>query len=172
MGEFANLGDIVNTVGLKGEIKLLPGPDFWSDALKDGKIYLVSSDMVRRPVNVEKFRRKGKTYVLKLGFIESIKDAELVIGKRLELSMEELDLASYPEQALPCQLIGMEIFLTNGVLLGVVENFSSSGGQDRLIVKGKKKYIIPYVSKIVIKVDYDKRRIEIDPPEGLLELEW
>ncbi|MDZ7861148.1 MAG: ribosome maturation factor RimM [Candidatus Krumholzibacteriota bacterium] len=171
MEEFANLGDIVNTVGLRGEIKLLPGPDFWPGALKFGKLYLVT-DIFRRSVNVEKFRKKGGTYVIKLDFLQSIEDAETAVGKRLELAMEELDSESYPDQTLLSRTLGKRIFMKNGDLLGIVVNFLSSGGQDRLIVEGEKNYIIPFVSGIVTDVDYKNDKIEIDPPEGLLELEW
>ena len=171
MGEFTNLGEIVKTVGLKGEVKLLPASGFWSDALKDGGIYLVSSDMIRRLVKVEKFRKKGGAYVIKLDSLESIEDAELVVGKRLELSMDEVDLEPR-ELGLSGKLTGMKVFLKDGELLGGVVELLESGGQDRLIVKGKRSFMIPYVPSIVIEVDYDNGRIEIDPPEGLLELEW
>lgn len=171
MGEFANLGEIVNTFGLKGEIRFLPGPDFCSGAFKDGKIYLVSSDMVRKLVEIEKFRKKGRTYVIKLNSLKSIEDAESVVGKRLELSTDGFDSAS-SEPGLPRRLIGMKVFLKNSELVGVVDDIFDSGAQDCLIVKGEKNFIIPYVPGIVTNVDYDNGRIEIDPPEGLLELEW
>jgi 16S rRNA processing protein RimM len=171
MGEFTNLGEIVKAVGLKGEVKLLPGTGFWADALKGEGIYLVSSDIIRRLVKVEKFRKKGGTYVIKLDSIGSIEDAELAVGKRLELSMDEVELVP-PERGLAGRFTGMKMFLKNGELLGDVVGIFESGGQDRLIVKGKRSFMIPYVPSIVIKVDYDNGRIEIDPPEGLLELEW
>jgi 16S rRNA processing protein RimM len=173
MLEYAELGDIVNTVGLKGEIKLLPGPDFWTDALEREELSLVSVSSGRRDVRVEKYRRKGGTYVIKLTGIESIDDAEAAVGQRLELDLTGLDESDYPEKGLRCRLVGMKVYLEDGQLLGKVTDLVSSAVQDCIIVSGEeRRYIIPFVPEIVPVVDYGAGSISVDPPEGLLDLVW
>ena len=76
----ASLGSIVKTVGLKGEVKLLPGPDFWAGALDARVLSLVSGNGEHRQVSVEKSRIKGNTYIIKLSGIETIdEDAWLAL---------------------------------------------------------------------------------------------
>ena len=56
----AILGSIVKAVGLKGELKLLPSPDFWAGALDLDGLDLVSVEDVHLEVRIEKYRPKGK----------------------------------------------------------------------------------------------------------------
>jgi len=173
MLDYAKLGDIVNTVGLKGEIKLLPGPDFWTDALDKEQLSLVSVSSGRSSVKVEKYRRKGGTYVIKFSGLESIDDAEGAVGKRLELSLKELDESDYPDRGLRCRLMGMKVYTPGGDLLGEVIDVISSSMQECMIISGEeRRYIIPFVPEIVPEVNYREGSIRIDPPEGLLELVW
>ena len=173
MIDYAQLGDIVNTVGLKGEIKLLPGPDFWTEALDLDQLSLVSVKTGRRPVRVQKFRKKGGTFVIKLDGLESIEDAEAAVGQRLEISLKGLEESDYPERGLRCRLVGMKVHGTDGSLIGEVTDMVSSSMQDCLIVSGEdRRYIIPFVPEIVPEIDYREGTIRIDPPEGLLDLVW
>lgn len=67
------------------------------------------------------------------------------------------------------QIIGCEVYLTNGVKVGIVSDVLSSAAQDTLVVtaNGIQK-LIPFVDEIVPDVDITNRRIVITPPEGLL----
>jgi 16S rRNA processing protein RimM len=173
MLDYAELGDIVNTVGLKGEIKLLPGPDFWCEALDSDELSLVSAKLGRRPVKVEKYRRKGGTYVIKFTELKSIEDAEDAVGQKLELFLEGLEEADYPDRGLRCRLAGMKVYSSGGDFIGQVTDLISSSMQDCMIVSGgERRYIIPFVPEIVPEVNYAEGWIRIDPPEGLLDLDW
>jgi 16S rRNA processing protein RimM len=169
----ALLGDIVKPVGLKGEVKLLPGPDFWAGALGAARLELVSKDNVRRPVTVEKSRIKGNTFVLKLSGIETRDQAEPVVGQRLEVSMEDIAEGEGPEGLMPFQAIDSEVYLGDGTFLGVVVDMLLGPNQDCLIVeKDGERFIIPNVPEVVRSFDIEKGRFEIDPPEGLLDLRF
>ncbi len=169
----ADLGEIVNTVGLKGEIKLLPGRDFWPEALDTGCLHLLSLEYGKRGVKVERFRKKKKTYVLKFKEINTIGEAEKLIGEKLQLTPEDLKREEFPKEILPFQLIDMEVTLAGGEKVGKVIELIKGPGQDRIIVGSKeRKHIIPLVGEIVTDIDLESKRIQIDPPEGLLDLEW
>ncbi len=169
----ASLGDIVKTVGLKGEVKLLPGPDFWDGALKASRLSLVSGSGDNRKVFVEKYRVKGNTYILKLSGIETIDDARPAVGNRLEVSMEYVNVSAAPEKLKPFQVIGSTVTLVDGTVVGTVVDMLLGREQDCLIVeKDGERTIIPNVPEVVRRVDLDKNIVEIDPPDGLLELRW
>ena len=90
MTETAILGRLVKAVGLKGEVKLLPAPDFWPDALTAEALDVVLDDEERRTVHVARCRPKGETFILKLDGIDTIEAAEPLIGGSLEISLDAL----------------------------------------------------------------------------------
>lgn len=169
----AYIGKIVKTVGLKGEIKLLPGPDFWQDALDDSSLELVSSEGERHTVRVERYRAKGGTFILKLSGVDSIDAAEDLVGRWLEIDLEGRDASGIPSDHLPCRLLGLEVRLSDGSCLGRVVDLLLGKQQNCLIVKkGDDRYLVPDVPPLVRRLDIENGFIEIDPPEGLLSLRW
>jgi len=173
MAETAILGTIVKAVGLKGEVKLLPAPDFWPDALKAGSLDLVMDDEERRAVHVSRSRPKGETFILKIDGIDTVEAAEPLVGGSLEISLDALGGAPLPDKVLPCQLIGLDVVLRDGAPFGIVVDMLLGPVQDCLIIeKDRERYLVPHVPDIVRSVSLEKGIIEIDPPEGLLDLRW
>jgi len=169
----AVLGTIVKTVGLKGEVKLLPRPDFWPGALEAEELELVSDDTVRLRTGVEKFRTKGRTYILRLSGVGTIDEAETLVGLSLRVSLAGLGEAERPTDVLPCQVMGCSVILPDGSVLGTVVDMLLGDVQDCYIVEnGNERYLVPNVGEVVCNVDLDRKTIEIDPPEGLLDLRW
>ncbi len=169
----ATLGSIVKAVGLKGEIKLLPSPDFWTEALALEGLDLVSADDDHRTVRVEKYRPKGNTYVIKLSGLESRDDAESVIGSRLDIPLDSLAEGQLPEELKPFQVMGAEVRVKNGDRAGTVVDMLIGPAQRCLIVETENgRRAIPLVPEVVIETDLEAGVIIIDPPEGLLDIEW
>lgn len=169
----ATLGSIVKTVGLKGEMKLLPGPDFWTGALDAGELDLVSRDRTQRRVRVERYRSKGNTYILKLSGVESIDEAQPLVGSRLDISDEAMSAADSPLQPLPFQVMEASVRLRDGTVVGSVVDMLIGPVQRCLIVDdGNHRIPIPVVPELVVSIDLEEGIVVIDPPEGLLELEW
>ncbi|OQX84475.1 MAG: 16S rRNA processing protein RimM [Candidatus Latescibacteria bacterium 4484_7] len=168
----ASLGEIVNTVGLRGDIKLLPGPDFWWEALDSGVVDVVS-DNVRRRITVDHFRARGSTVVIKLAEVSTIDEAEALVGSTLEVPIDEVADEFLPDFLLPCQTMGLRVKLPDGSVLGEVVDLLLGPEQNVLVVEGNdEKYLIPDVSEIVVSVDLEGESMEIDPPRGLLDLRW
>ena len=173
MVETAILGMIVKAVGLKGEVKLLPAPDFWPDALSAEVLDIVIDDDVRRTVHVSRRRSKGNTFILKFEGIDTIEAAKPLVGGSLEISLDALGGASLPDKTLPCQLIGLDVVLRGGTPFGVVVDMLLGSAQDCLIIeKNGERYLVPFVPDLVRRVSIEEGTIEIDPPEGLLDLRW
>jgi 16S rRNA processing protein RimM len=173
MAETAILGTIVKAVGLKGEVKLLPSPDFWPNALAADALDVVDGEGERRTVHVARSRPKGGTFVLKLEGLDTVDAAEKLIGATLEISLDALSGTLPPDEPLPCQLIGLDVALSDGTPFGVVVDMLLGSAQDCLIIeKDAERYLVPYVPDLVRKVSIEEGIIEIDPPEGLLDLRW
>ena len=171
--ETVSLGSIVKTVGLRGEVKLLPGPDFWIEALAAHFLDLVSGEGDHRQVSVDHCRNKGTTYILKLSGIESIDEAKSIVGDSLEVDLEDLDEDLCPDRLLPFQAEGLEVRTTDGATVGVVVEMLLGPVQDCLIIEDKgERMIVPNVPEVVSEIDLEGGFIVIDPPDGLLDLRW
>ena len=57
-----------------------------------------------------------------------------------------------------------------GQRIGTVREVMRTGGTEVLVIKGEREYLIPFAESICTEVDVENKRIVIDPPEGLLEL--
>ncbi len=171
--EAVTIGSIVKAVGLKGEVKLLPGPDFWPGALRAPSLDLVSGDGDRRQVRIEKMRAKGRTFILKLSGLEGIDEAESAVGSDLVVSLEGLDSERMPEAPLPCQMVDLEVRLQNGDVVGRVVDLLLGPDQQCLIVeRDSDRFLVPNVPDVVVRIDLPGGFIILDPPEGLLDLHW
>jgi len=171
--EAVTLGKLVKAVGLKGEVKLLPGPDFWPEALEAEKLDLVSDGTIRRTVQIENVRAKGGTFILRLSGITNIELAESVVGNELVISLESLDKALMPPEPLPCQLMGLEVRLEDGSVKGEIADLLLGSDQKCFIVdNGSKRFLVPNVPEVVKEIDIENGFMIVDPPEGLFDFEW
>ena len=171
--EAVTLGKFVKAVGLKGEVKLLPGPDFWPEALDADKFDLISDGAIQSTVQIENARAKGGTFILRLSGITDIDQAESVVGNELVISLESLDKALMPPGPLPCQLMGLEVRLEDGSVKGEVADLLLGSEQKCLIVEnGSKRFMVPDAPEVVKEIDIDNGFMIVDPPEGLFDFEW
>ena len=69
------------------------------------------------------------------------------------------------------QLVGCAVETTAGDVVGEVAKVEGGGGASRLVMNGPRgEILIPLAVDICVEIDVAKRKIRINPPEGLLEL--
>lgn len=169
----ATLGRIVKAVGRKGEVKLLPGHDFWPEALDAPALDLLAEGAERRSVRVERHRTKGNTFILKLAGFETIDDAEAIVGSELAVEIDSLDDSTRPRRMMPFQLMGFVVMLPDGTKAGEVVDMLLGPVQNCLVVDGgEDSFLVPFTPGPIVSIDREKEVIEVDPPEGLLDLKW
>jgi 16S rRNA processing protein RimM len=101
---------------------------------------------------------------------ESIEAVERLAGQELripEALLQPLESGRYYEH----QLVDCTVETAKGRRIGTVTRVESGPGGSRLVVLGERgEILVPFVPHICIDVDLEARRMQIDPPEGLLEL--
>ena len=173
MGEVAVLGTIVNTVGLQGELKLYPSPDFWPEALESEGLSIVGDGGASSGARVTSWRWKGNTIVFRLAGVTTVDAARALVGSRVELALADVAPGKGPDRFLPCQFIGLDVRLPDGSLLGVVVDLLLGPAQDCLVVEREgQRYLVPQAPGIVKRVAIEEGVIEIEPPAGLTDLRW
>lgn len=164
--EKIKIGKIVNTVGLKGEVKVYN----YSDSIE---IYetIESIYLEDRLTVIENVRAQKNMVILKLEGADDRNAAEALRGK--ELYITEDDLPELPEgQYYVRDLIGMSVTEEDGNLLGHVTDVLQNTAQDIFEVESEngKKLLIPKVDQFVLDIDAEKREITIRLIEGMLDL--
>ena len=109
--------------------------------------------------------------VLLLAF-DGINDRNQIKELRDQLISAEVDTNNMAEGEYHFQqLIGSEVFLKSGGLVGVVDEIVKLPGQDLLSVnKEGKEVLIPMVKQIIVSIDIKTKKIVVDPPEGLFDV--
>jgi len=133
------------------------------------KIILVGK-RPERETEIEYFRRQHGRCIIKLSGIDSISDAESWIGAELRISLNELEPP--PEGSFyTFQLKGCRVYSTDGEDFGTVTDVLDPGGGTLLKVdRDGEEMLIPFANSYLKKIDLDRRRIEVDLPEGLRDL--
>jgi 16S rRNA processing protein RimM len=123
-----------------------------------------------REYAVESLTLRGKNFDLKLEGVDSLSQADGMAGLDILVPEETLKERAKDEYFL-FQLIGCAVIDGRGDLAGRVKDVMGAGSGDLLVVEhGGREILIPFHESICIEVDIPGKRIRIDPPEGLLDL--
>jgi len=117
---------------------------------------------------IEEMQETGGALLVKFQGMEDRRQAELIAGRRLLVTPEEIGEA--PDDAFwEHQVMGMEVRTREGKRLGEVMEVMETGANDVLVVQGEREYLIPMIGEVVKEIDLDGGTIIIEPLPGLLE---
>ena len=163
------LGEIVATHGLDGWLKLNPfNPD--SSALSAGMEVCLEKSGQQSIHQLQSSKPHKRQFLIKLRGVDSIDAAQPLIGSTLLISDEALDPLE-PGQYYHYQVIGFAVVDVNGAPVGTITGTLSTAGGELYVVRGTdKEHLIPAVKEIIEKVDFDARKVIVNPPQGLWDL--
>jgi len=163
------IAKIAKPRGLKGELVadlLTDFPERFEGLIE---VTGVGQDGERRKLKIENTWFQNGRVVLKFEDVDSIEAAEVLRNAEIcvpESEAIELDSDEYYDW----QLVGCNAVTVEGEKLGSVREVMRTGGTENLVVAGEtREFLIPFAEAICVEVDVEKKRIVIDPPEGLLE---
>ena len=168
---FITIAQIVRTRGNRGEVLVESHTDFpdrfdileevWLE-FENGRLQKITLDFT--------WEHKGRR-ILKFAGIDTISSAEKFIGCMVQIPREQA--VRLPENTyFDHDLIGCSVEDTHGKHLGFVEDILRISGNNQLVVKnGDRELLIPAVKSICKRISTEKKRIFVDPPEGLMDLD-
>ena len=168
MTELVAIARIAKPRGLKGEVVADILTDFPErfDGLENVSAVLENGE--RRELKIEDHWFQNDRIVLKFAQVDTIVDAESI--RNAEICVSETEAVALDEDEFyDWQLEGCEVETVDGESIGKVRELMRTGGTENLVVDGEREYLIPFAESICVEVDVEKKRIVIDPPEGLLE---
>jgi 16S rRNA processing protein RimM len=168
MTDLILIGRVARAHGNKGHVIVNPDTDFAEQRFRAGEVVLVGPDARARRIREVRFHQ-GRPIVALEG-IETMNDAEDLAGA--ELKVPAAGLEGLPEGTFyHHDLIGCEVRDTADREVGRVTAVEGTMELSRLVVEGARgELLIPLVAAICTSIDVAARRIIVDPPEGLLEL--
>ncbi|MEY8744975.1 ribosome maturation factor RimM [Paenibacillus tundrae] len=170
MAEFMNVGKIVNTHGIRGELKIMPLTDFPEVRFaNNAELYFFTADNHPILVHVESARLHKNMYIVRLKEFGNINEVEKFKGGMAKVSKE--DLAELDENEYYFhQIVGCTVITEEGDTLGTISEILTPGANDVWVVKtpAGKEVLIPVIDDVVLHVDVKEKLVKIHLMEGLL----
>jgi len=166
----AVVGRIARAHGIRGQVIVNPETDFPQQRFRPGSLLFVKRGASVDSMVVRTVRFQNGRPVIGLEGVETMNDAEALAGLELRVPVEEL--AKLPEGTFyHHDLVGCRVVTERGEPVGTVEGVEGTVGGSRLVVAGARgEILIPLASEICRTIDVPGKRIVIEPPEGLLDL--
>lgn len=166
--EYIEIGQIVNTNGLKGVVKVNPFTDDISK-FEDLKYVYIQLKNELKKVKIEQVRYNKNQVLLKLEGIDSIEEAEKYRNFYLKTekeSQEDLGEDTY----YIVDLIGLDVYSDKNEYLGKIEDVFPTGSNDVYVVKDNlgKQILIPAIADVVKEVGLKNKKMTINLIPGLI----
>ena len=169
--EMALVGWITRPHGLKGDVVISPETDFVEERFRPGAVLWTRSPQGDQPLTIATARVQNGRAVVGFEGLSRIDDAERLAGQELRVpedTLHQLEAGQYYEY----QFVGCAVERVSGEPVGTVTRVEGGAGGSRLVIDGgaRGEIQVPLAVHICVEVDVAGKRIRIDPPEGLLEI--
>ena len=168
MDKYLELGQIVNTFGIKGQVKVLPFKDDIKKFEKLKEIYIEKKHELKL-FQIEKVNYSKNMVILKLKGIETPEEAEKLRSSYLKINRK--DAKKLPEGTYYiADLIGLDVYTDENKLLGKVDYIYNTGSNDIYVVKDEqgKEILLPAIKEVLKQVDLENKKIIVHIIKGLI----
>lgn len=168
MTKYLEIGQIVNTFGIKGMVKIKPFTDDINrfDRLK--KIY-ISNKNGKKEYQIQEVKYHKNMVLMKLKGIDTPEQADLL--RQSYLLVDRADEEPLEEGVYYIvDLLGLEVYTDDNKLLGKVDDIFNTGSNDIYVVKDEmgKQILLPGIPDVLKNVDLEKGRITVHLIPGLI----
>ena len=164
------VGTIARPHGLKGHVVVNPETDFAEERFAVGATLATRSDRGDEQLTIAEARLQGGRPIVRFDGFEKIEEAERLAGRELrvpEEALQPLGEGVYYQH----QLIGCRVETIDGRRVGEVARVEGGAAGSLLAIEGPTgEILIPLAADITTAIDVAEKRIVVNPPEGLLEL--
>jgi 16S rRNA processing protein RimM len=166
-GDMITIGLIVRPHGIRGEVVVQSQTDFGSERfVKDSTVWLDGAETR----TIVSSREHAGRWLIGLSGVTSVNDAETLRGRLLQIPAADIH-ALEAGRFFVHDLIGCRVEMTSGAPVGPVIRVDEMGGRSLLVVATTRgEALVPLAETICREVDVAAKRIVIDPPPGLIDL--
>ena len=168
MEKYLEIGQIVNTNGLKGILKVKPLTD---DITRFEDLEAVYIEKAKELIkyNIQEVKYNKNMVLLKLEGIDDISEAEKYKNCYIKINREDA-LTLEENSYFVVDIIGLEVYTEEEELLGKVIEVFSTGSNDVYTIKNSegKEILLPAISEVIKNVDIPNKKIIVHLLEGLI----
>jgi 16S rRNA processing protein RimM len=171
MEKFYDVGKVVNTQGLKGEVRVISSTDFADERFKKGAtLYLFRENSEPIALKVASHRVHKNFNMLTFEGYNRIEEVEPFRGGILRVSETQLEDLSDHEFYYH-EIIGLSVVSDAGEELGIIKEILPLGANDVWVVSkpGRKDLLVPYIASVVEKVSLEDKQVTIHILEGMMD---
>ena len=165
MQKYFEVGQIVNTFGINGVVKVKPFTDE-IERFEELKFVLIEKNNQLVKYEIKEVKYQKQMVLLKLNGIDNMNQAETFKGCYLKI--ERKYAKKLPEDT---YLIGLNVYTDEGKLLGRLEDIYNSGSSDIYVVKNElgKQILLPAIKDVIKQIDLNDEKIVVHLLKGLVE---
>jgi 16S rRNA processing protein RimM len=178
--EFVTIARVAKTQGRHGEVAATLLTDFPELFETRRKLFALGesgsgnqrggAQPNRRKLELDEHWFHKGMVVLKFAGVDSISDAETLVGSEIQIPRSER-AALGNDEFYVSDLIGCTVTDSNREIGRIKDVQFGSGEAPLLVIEGKKEYLVPFATVYIEKIALEQKRLEMKLPEGLLELD-
>ena len=166
---YLELGQIVSTHGIKGEVRVNPWCDSPEFACIFKTVYL--DDKGEKPVRVIASRPHGNIALMKLEGIDTVEQAAAMRNKILYMARKDVNLSEdswFIADLIGCKAVDAD---DENKIWGTLTDVSQTGANDvwHITDEAGKEYLLPVIPPVVIKTDVENEKVYIRPLKGIFD---
>ena len=168
MTKYLEIGQIVNTFGIKGMVKVQPFTDD-IEQFENLKTIYIKNKSEQKEYEIEEVKYHKNMILLKLKGINNIEEANLLRQSYLLKDREKEEPLKEGTYYI-VDLLGLEVYDDNGNLLGTLEDIYNSGASDIYVVKDElgKQILLPAIKDVIKQIDLEEEKVIVHLIKGLV----
>ena len=168
MQDFLEIGQIVNTFGVKGMVKVVPFTENVERFAELKSVFLEKNNKIEEK-KVEETKFHKNMILVKFKNIETIEEAEKYVNAYLKVDRQNA-IELKENEFFIADLLGSEIYTDENVLLGKLEDIFNTGSNDIYVVKDEKgkQILLPAIADVIKNIDVVNKKIIVHLLEGLI----
>ena len=162
------IGQIVNTFGIKGMVKVKP---FTDDIRRfdELKTVYVEKNGNQTEYEIEEVKYHKDMVLIKFKGIDKVEQAEMLRNSYLTVSRDSVEKLEEGRYYI-VDLLGLEVYTDEQILLGTLEDIFNTGSNDIYVVKDKqgKQILLPAIQDVIKQIDIENKKIIVHLLPGLI----
>ena len=163
--EYIYIGKIVNTHGIKGELRILSDFEYKERVFRKGFNLYIGKDKTKEEINT--YRHHKEFEMVTFNEYNNINQVLKYLKENVYILKEDLNLGE--EEYLEKELIGFNI-IENNEVVGKIINIEKTSPTNKIMeinYKGK-RVLLPYHKDFILKLDLQNKKIEVKLIEGMI----
>ena len=164
------VGKIVNTHGLRGEVKVISWTDY-PEVFEDIEYVYVKKKNDYERLDITGIKYQKGNLIVRFSQLKDINEAERY--KNQVIYTEREMLGDLPDGVYYiADLIGLDVVTENGEKIGVIKDVFNTGSNDIYDIKreGQKNLLLPVIDEVVLNIDMEEKKVTVHMMEGLEDL--